>query len=64
MGTVGVLTAGVDNLAAQGQIVMNGMEWSARSTSGDPIPAGTTVCVDKIEGVRLFVSPVPEQAKV
>jgi membrane protein implicated in regulation of membrane protease activity len=34
-----------------------GSVWSARSTDGAPIAAGTTVVVDRIEGVKLMVRP-------
>ncbi len=47
----------IDNLAETGQIKLGGLEWTARSTSGRPIPAGTIVVVDRIEGVKAFVSP-------
>lgn len=58
------VTVEVDNLAAQGQIKLNGMEWTARSTSGEKIPKGTLVQVERIEGVKAFVSPVPEEVNV
>lgn len=64
IGTVGMVTGDIDNIASSGQVKLNGMEWSARSTSGDPIPAGTRVCVDRIEGVKVFVSPEKVPAKV
>ena len=51
------VTAGIDNLRAEGQIKVGGMEWSARSTSGEPIGEGTLVVIDRVEGVRAFVSP-------
>lgn len=57
IGTQGVVTADIDNLNAQGQVKLGGMEWTARSTSGENIPAGTRVQVDRIEGVKAFVSP-------
>ena len=50
--------------AAEGQIKVDGMEWTARSTSGAMIEAGTKVRVDKIEGVKVFVSPVEVFAKL
>ena len=31
--------------------------WTARSSTERPIPAGTQVRVDRIEGVKLFVTP-------
>lgn len=57
VGSTGLVTAAIDNLHAQGQIKLGAMEWTARSTTGDPIPVGTTVRVDRIEGVKAFVSP-------
>ena len=64
IGTAGIVTADIDNISSAGQVKLNGMEWSARSTSGDPIPAGTRVCVDRIEGVKVFVSPEKVPATV
>lgn len=58
IGTEGYVTGDIDNLTATGQVKLNGMEWTARSTSGEPIPVGTLVKVDKIEGVKAFVSAV------
>ena len=62
VGTRGVVTAEVDNVCAAGQVKLNGMDWSARSTDGSIIPAGTQVKVDRIEGVKVFVSPVRKAA--
>ena len=64
IGSVGIVTATIDNIGATGQVKLNGMDWSARSTSGDPIPAGSKVRVDKIEGVKVFVSPAEISAAV
>ena len=64
IGMQGLVTAPIDNIVAQGQVKLNGMEWTARSTSGELIPTGTQVVVDKIEGVKVFVSLVNEKAKV
>lgn len=58
IGTVAVLSGDVDNLAAKGEVILDGIPWSARSTNGEPIPAGTTVRVDRMEGVRVYVSRV------
>lgn len=58
IGSVGMVTVSIDNMMAQGTVVINGMEWSARSASGKVISANTTVRVERIEGVRVFVSPV------
>ena len=64
IGSVGLVTVAVDNLTAVGQVKLNGMEWTARSTSGDLIPEGTQVRVDRIEGVKVFVSPASVPAEV
>ena len=58
IGTEGRVTAAIDNISAAGQVKLGAMEWTARSTSGEPIPQGTLVKVDRIEGVKAFVSPV------
>lgn len=58
------VTVPIDNITATGQVKLNGMEWTARSTTGEPIQAGTLVKVDKIEGVRAFVSPVTVKEEV
>ena len=58
IGSTGLVTVAIDNVEAQGQVKLSGMEWTARSTSGEPIGAGTRIRVDRIEGVKAFVSPV------
>ena len=63
IGVTGLVTAPIDNISATGQVKLGAMEWTARSTSGQPIEAGTLVKVDKIEGVKAFVSPVTEKVE-
>ena len=57
IGSAGYVTEDIDNLSARGQVKLGGMFWSARSTSGALIQQGTKITVDKIEGVKVFVSP-------
>lgn len=64
MDSQGYVTADINNLAATGQVKLGAMEWTARSTSGDPITAGTLVKVDRIEGVKAFVSEVNSDVSV
>ena len=64
IGTTGLVTADISNIAAQGRVKLGAMEWTARSTSGEPIEAGTLVKVDKIEGVKAFVTPVKENCVI
>ena len=58
IGTKGIVTADIDNTVSQGQVKLGAMEWTARSTSGQVVQKGTQVVVDKIEGVKVFVTPV------
>ena len=64
VGSTGLVTAAIDNVSAAGQVKLGAMEWTARSTSGQPIPVGTRVKVDKIEGVKVYVSPSEVPANV
>ena len=64
IGSAGLVTVAIDNVTAQGQVKLGAMEWSARSVSGNPIPAGTLVKVARIEGVKVFVEPLETPAAV
>lgn len=64
IGSIGIVTSAIDNIEAHGQVKLNGMEWTARSTTGEPIAEHTRVRVDKIEGVKVFVTPAEVTAKV
>lgn len=63
--TLGIVVSPIDNVDAVGQVKLNGMEWSARSTTGESIPQGVKVRVDRVQGVKVFVTPaeVPEEVK-
>ena len=60
LGKYAPVTVAIDNIIGCGQIKIGGMEWSARSTDGQPIEEGTVVCVHHIEGVKAFVFPIAE----
>ena len=64
IGSTGLVTTAIDNVSAVGQVKLGAMEWTARSTSGQLIPVGTRVRVDKIEGVKVYVSPAEVPANV
>ncbi|MBR6595538.1 MAG: NfeD family protein [Oscillospiraceae bacterium] len=64
VGTTGLVTVAIDNVSAVGQVKLGAMYWSARSTAGDKIPEGALVRVDKIEGVKVFVTPMEVSANV
>lgn len=52
----GIVQDAVDNTAATGTILVDGAVWSARSADGTPIPPGTQVTVERIEGVKCIVT--------
>ena len=60
IGATGIVVTPVNNIAALGQVQINGMEWSARSSDNSHIPAGAMVRVDRVEGVKVFVTPIRE----
>ena len=64
IGTEGYVTAAIDNLNATGQVKLGGMYWTARSTDGKPIPEGALIRVDKIEGVKVFVTATEAEVTV
>ena len=48
----------IDNVAGCGQVKVGDVEWTARSTTGEPISVGEQVKIDRIEGVKVYVTPV------
>lgn len=64
IGTTGKVLKRIENDAAEGQVKLGAMEWTARSTSGDVIEEGTLVRVNRIEGVKVYVSPVETPVKI
>ena len=47
----------IDNVRSAGTVKVDGKIWTARSAGGDPIPAGTEVTIQAIEGVKVLVTP-------
>ena len=64
IGTMGTVLEDIDNVASKGRVKLGAMEWSARSSDDVVIPAGTLIKVDKVEGVKVFVTAVKETQKV
>ena len=58
VGQEAVVTETIDNLNAQGQVKVNGMYWTARSTDSTLISQGATVVIRSIQGVKVLVDPV------
>ena len=64
VGSEGTVTVSIDNIAAVGQVKLGAMFWSARSTTGEKIPEGQLIRVDRIEGVKVYVSVAEVSAQV
>lgn len=61
VGKTAKVTMDINNIQAQGQVVIGGMEWTARSTDDAvSIPAGAVVMIHGISGVKLIVSEKKE----
>ena len=59
IGTTGLVTEEIDNIAGKGLVNLAGQIWSARSSQTDgSIPAGQEVRVLKIQGVKVIVEPI------
>lgn len=55
VGKQALVTTTIDNIHAQGQVIVDGQEWSARSSDGSTIEVGVRVIVQDISGVKLIV---------
>lgn len=64
VGSTGVVIGVINNTMAKGTVKLGAMEWSARSSSGDILEPGTMVTVDRIEGVKVFVTPAEVKQSV
>lgn len=56
----GVVREKIDNLAAAGAVFVGGKLWTARSENGEIIEQDSRVVINRIEGVKLIVSVIPE----
>lgn len=56
IGSTGIVVEAIDNIHGLGRVKIGGMEWSARSTENTPISEETLVTVDRVEGVKVFVT--------
>lgn len=54
-GKTGVVIQAIDNLKAEGQVMVDGTSWTARSKNGDVIREGEVVKVLAVQGVKLIV---------
>lgn len=57
IGHIGVVQEAIDNQIPTGTVKVDGSLWTARSISGEAIPAGAEVTIRAIEGVKVLVTP-------
>jgi membrane protein implicated in regulation of membrane protease activity len=59
IGVVGLVTEDIKELGT-GQVRINGQLWTARTDQESALAKDTRIQVDRVEGVKLVVSPVPQ----
>lgn len=64
LGAKAKVTETIDNENSTGAVYIDGKTWTARSADGRAIPAGAPVRVERMEGVRLYVTAVKETEEV
>ena len=64
LGREAYLNEAVDNIRGTGTLKLDGKEWTVRSMDQTILPAGTLVKIVKLEGVKLYVTPVQTTAAV
>ena len=62
LGQEALVTEDIDNLRETGAIRINGVLWTAKSVDDTQISAGSRVLIDRIEGAKVYVSPVKASA--
>ncbi len=56
-GKIGKVTVDIEPFEGAGQIKIDGEVWSAISSDNTSIPKGTEVIIEKIDGVKVVVTP-------
>ena len=58
-GKQGVVAKNIDNIKGEGQVVVQGMEWTARAVRDDlKLEANQKVVIQEVSGVKLIVAPI------
>lgn len=55
IGKTVIVTKEIDNQKGQGEVVYEGMPWSARSADGAVVPEGSRGQIEALEGVKVLV---------
>lgn len=62
IGREAVVQEEIHNLEGRGLVTVSGVAWTARSEEDTPIHTGTLVRVLRIEGVKVIVAPIQNEA--
>lgn len=60
IGTIGIVLQDICNIQSTGRVIVNGLDWSARSLHGEAIPKDTQVLIHSIDGVKVIVTPLAQ----
>ena len=61
IGKEALVLSTIDNINAEGQVMIEGQEWSAKSADGSRILKGSKVIVENVVGVKVIVSVKKEE---
>lgn len=64
LGQSAKVTETIDNENSTGAVYVDGKTWTARSTDGSVIPAGSHVKIETMEGVKLLVTLCEKETEV
>ena len=64
VGRICLVQETIDDLHDSGAVKLDGVIWTARTGTDEVIPVGEKVCVLKLEGAKLYVERVKEEATV
>ena len=54
-GKIGKVTKEINNVEGRGEVLVEGLEWTARTENGEVLEKGTMVTIVRIEGVKAIV---------
>lgn len=58
LGLTGIVLQDICNIKSTGRVIVNGLDWSARSLNGEAIPKDAQVFIHAIDGVKVIVTPL------
>lgn len=64
LGKYATVIQAIDPMKGTGRVRLEDVDWIAISSSNTPIPEGTTVRVDAIDGTKLHVTAIPQTEPV